>query len=133
MSEQHSDPVETVGHERRDVNIMSIVIFMAALEISMFLCALLGYAFNYGYMHWVHKAMPHVSPLSDVAPEPPLPRLQVDPADELRVYREQQTGIVESYGWLDPQRGAIRMPVERAKRLIAERGLPSRRSSEVVE
>lgn len=133
MSDHHNDPVESVGHERRDINVFSVVIFMVALEIAMFLCAIIGYGFNYGYMHWVKQTMPHVSPLTDIAPEPPSPRLQVNPADELRVYREQQTAIVESYGWVDPQSGAIRMPVERAKRLIAERGLPSRRSSEVSE
>jgi len=123
------DPVENVGHERRDINVMGIVIFLSALQISMLACCLLGFAFHKGYLHWMKISAITISPMAAYIEEPPKPRLQVDPTEELHHYREAVVPIVSSYGWIDTQKGIIRLPIERAKELVAARGLPARAKS----
>jgi hypothetical protein len=33
--------------------------------------------------------------------------------------------MLNSYGWIDQQRGIIRIPIEQAKKLIEQKGLPA--------
>jgi hypothetical protein len=56
----------------------------------------------------------------------PLPALVVDEPAVLRVYRTQQLEAQTTYGWVDQSMGTVRLPIERAKDLVLERGLPVR-------
>lgn len=57
---------------------------------------------------------------------PPEPRLQVDePATWAREYARQKASV-SGYEWIDPNAGVVRIPVERAMELLAQRGLPAR-------
>ena len=64
---------------------------------------------------------------------PPEPRLQgapgpdgpsLLPLDDWRVYKEMTDKMVASYGWVDKNGAVARIPVERAKELVAAQGLP---------
>ncbi|HXT00239.1 MAG TPA: hypothetical protein VN915_06165 [Elusimicrobiota bacterium] len=57
---------------------------------------------------------------------PPEPRLQSDPATDLRRWREEEDAALRSYSWADRARGVVRLPVERAMELVLQRGLPTR-------
>jgi hypothetical protein len=46
------------------------------------------------------------------------------PAQDIRRFREQEDQMLDSYGWIDRQNGVIRIPIEQAKKLIEQRGLP---------
>ena len=52
----------------------------------------------------------------------PAPRLQTDPAADLRAFRKQQAQELEGYAWVDRERGLVRIPLDRAMGLIAGRG-----------
>lgn len=54
----------------------------------------------------------------------PEPRLQTDPAGDLRRYRASMERTLHSYGWVDRQHGLARIPIEEAMRRVAERGIP---------
>jgi len=54
--------------------------------------------------------------------EPPAPRLQVDPALDIFDHRAAEKRVLDSYGWVDRQAGVVRIPIERAMALLAERG-----------
>lgn len=57
---------------------------------------------------------------------PPAPRLQVDePTTWAQEYARQKASVSE-YGWIDARAGIVRIPVERAMDILAERGLPAR-------
>ncbi len=56
----------------------------------------------------------------------PPPALQQNPADDLRVMRAAEDATLRSYGWIDRDAGTIRIPIERAIELTAQRGLPAR-------
>jgi len=55
---------------------------------------------------------------------PAAPYLQVAPRQDLESHRATQQAALESYGWVDEEAGAARIPIRRAMELLAERGLP---------
>jgi hypothetical protein len=60
------------------------------------------------------------------APTPPAPQLEALPAQTLDAYRAAEQQKLSSYGWVDRSTGSVRIPVDRAIELTAQRGLPSR-------
>ena len=50
--------------------------------------------------------------------------LQVKPEEDLRWMREHNATDLNGYGWVDQPAGVVRLPIDRAMDLIAERGLP---------
>ena len=58
------------------------------------------------------------------APENRFPVLQLDPQTEIEDYQRSQQRRMRSYGWVDPQKGIIQIPVDRAMYLIEQHGLP---------
>lgn len=58
--------------------------------------------------------------------EPPAPRLQPDPRADLLKQRAKEESVLQTYGWVDKSRGVVRVPIDRAIEILAERGLPSR-------
>jgi hypothetical protein len=120
-SEHQPDPVEGIGHERRDINVSAVALFILILELCMFGCCVLGLAFHKGYSYWMHISATRISPMAQYVQDAPAPRLQVDPTGDFQTYHEEQTALTTSYGWVDTQQGIVRLPIERAKALIAER------------
>ena len=56
----------------------------------------------------------------------PQPRLLVNEPANLTEFRAREHQILTTYGWEDRNTGAVRIPVERAKDLLIQRGLPVR-------
>jgi hypothetical protein len=54
----------------------------------------------------------------------PEPRLQVSTLDDLARLREKEEQILDSYRWVDKEAGIVGIPIDRAKELLLERGLP---------
>ncbi len=65
-------------------------------------------------------------PSADPAARFPQPRLQSNAAEENARQRFAEERVLASYGWLDPQSGVVRIPIDRAMDLVAQRGLPAR-------
>lgn len=58
--------------------------------------------------------------------EPPLPRLQPNPRADLLAFRAEEDAVLQTYAWVDKGRGIVRVPIERAMEILAQRGLPAR-------
>jgi len=56
---------------------------------------------------------------------PPKPRLQVNQQLDLKQVKEHEQQILHSFGWVQKESGTVRIPIDRAMDLIAERGLPA--------
>ena len=54
----------------------------------------------------------------------PAPALQISPSQDLANFRREEAASLSSYGWIDRDHKTVRIPIERAKQLILERGLP---------
>jgi hypothetical protein len=55
---------------------------------------------------------------------PPAPRLQNDEFRDLAALRRAEDSRLATYGWIDRDRGVVRIPIEEAMRIVAERGIP---------
>ena len=54
---------------------------------------------------------------------PPTPRLQTDPQDDLMRFRAAEEARLESYGWVDRDKGIVHIPIVQAMRNVARRGI----------
>lgn len=55
----------------------------------------------------------------------PQPRLETDERTQINDFRLGEEDKLNSYGWVDQNAGIIRLPIDRAMDLIAQRGLPT--------
>ena len=55
-----------------------------------------------------------------------VPSLLVREPMNLKKFRDEEEHLLTSYGWVDQNTGVVRLPIDRAKALLLERGLPVR-------
>jgi hypothetical protein len=138
---------ESLGYEGTDVRVSGIVVFLTALGIfvvvTAILCVGIGKVINNELAKadgpvnkWSHPV--DVRKLGNLATSPelqqqfatlanrfPTPRLQTDDGyQEISDMHAKEDLLLENYSWVDESRGQVRIPIERAMELIAQRGLP---------
>jgi len=129
-----------VSHERRDVNVFQISAFGIGLLIS---CIIVVFAM-WAMFDFLAKREDKVNPATAMArqqqlpPEPRLSGVTVEngaisehpnyPKVELQQLRDDEDAILKSYGWLDPAKGTVRIPIDQAIDIVARKGLPSKPS-----
>jgi hypothetical protein len=120
-----------VSHERRDVNVFQISAFGIGLLLG---CIVVVFAmvamFDFLFAREDKKNTGSATAglLSERPKLPPEPRLQAEPKVELRDLRADEDAILSSYGWVDPNKGIVRIPIDQAIDIVAQKGLPSRPS-----
>jgi len=108
-------------HESSDVTIRPVAVFIAVLFGSV-VAVMALMAWLYGFFSR-HQPQPVIvpSPLVSARQTPPEPRLQAVPALDLRALRAAEARALSTYGWVDPKAGVVRIPIDRAMDLLAER------------
>ena len=112
------------GYETRDVNLRLIMASLIGLSILIVVALLL----MWGMFRFLANRQASLNvPLSPLAgsQQPPEPRLQASPAQELQQLRAEEDEILNSYGWVNKEAEVVRIPIERAMELTLERGLPT--------
>jgi hypothetical protein len=127
MSEQPQNTAPTSHrHADYEVHLRPIVTFGLGLVIlTGLVLVLLVWLFNVFVTRQARQEVPP-APLVAAPQLPPEPRLQVAPRQELQQLRATEEALLHSYGWVDQSAGIVRIPIERAIELLAERGLPAR-------
>jgi hypothetical protein len=130
MAEQH-EVNPGVHHEHSDVNIRAILGFGAGLIVT----TAVVYVLIFGLFRYfesregVKVQAEYPLAASEGHREPPEPRLQTDPRQDLIDFRATEDDVLGSYGWVDKNAGVVRIPIEAAMKLTLERGLPARTES----
>lgn len=124
-------PDLSLGHEERDVHARPIVLAVAglvAISVAAFLAMQLLFNVLASYQARQSTAP---SPLAGEygLKEPPEPRLQVAPKQDLDALRARDASFLEHYAWVDRDAGVVRIPIGRAIEVLAARGLPARSPS----
>jgi hypothetical protein len=70
--------------------------------------------------------------MTDTVKRFPQPQLEENERQELKDVRLAEERTLHSYGWVDEKAGIVRIPIERAMELTAERGLPVRPQAEAA-
>jgi len=120
-------------HEERDLSVRLIVAFGIALAVFGVASHYLLVALFARYGAREDRRDRPTPPLHAARAEPPAPRLQDRPALDLGALREREERELSSYGWLDRNRGSLHIPIDRAMKLIAERGIPSRQAPKAAD
>jgi hypothetical protein len=140
MSNDKVKPENTNGHggfEHQDLQPSSIVYFLLSLLIVTVIC-MFGLKGLYAYLdHRERTTQEPVNPLVKQIPEDtrhvtrgypetafPNPRLEEDERNQLNGVLMEEEKKLYSYGWVDQNAGAVRIPIDRAMDLLVQRGLP---------
>jgi hypothetical protein len=115
-------------HEDSDVDVWAVGKFGIALVL-LSIVALGGLFALFRYFE--QAAGGPLPPVSrryqvDARQRPPAPQLEETPILDLARERAAEDKLLNSYGWVDRASGTVRLPIDRAIDLLAERGLPSR-------
>src|ERR1017187_9080761 len=120
-----------VSHERRDVNVFQISAFGIGLLLSCIVVVFAMWAmFDFLFSREDAKnATNPAAPMMNERPKlPPEPRLQAEPKIELKDLKADEDAILTSYGWIDPNKGIVRIPIDQAIDIDRKKGLPSKPS-----
>jgi len=130
--EEHGqDPNPGVSHERRDINVFQVTAFGIGLLLSCIVVVFAMWAmfdFFYAREDAKNASNPSALMLNERQKLPPEPRLQAEPKVELKDLRADEEAILTSYGWVDPNKGVVRIPIDQAIDIVAQKGLPSKPS-----
>jgi hypothetical protein len=146
----HSDPEKvdaSAGYERSDASIPGIAWFLASLLIFVAVIGILCY----GIGAWFNARMNRedgpnskwtktvdIRQLGNLPSSPelqnkvaeltqtfPTPRLLTDDGDQdVADLHAREDLLLNNYTWVDQSKGTVRIPIEQAMQLIAQRGLP---------
>jgi hypothetical protein len=118
-----------IGHELSDVHTRGVLVFAAGLLVIGVVIHLLVWLFLMFLAEQQARGTVWQYPLAVGQRErvPPAPRLQVNPREDLRELRSAEDAALTSYGWVDPNSGVVRIPIDEAMKLTVRRGLPARR------
>ncbi len=135
---KHGNPEGHGDYERRDIGVTGVFYFIVGLTVATFILHLV-LACLYDFLDKrARRLQPPVNPLIENVPTDtrnvparypekafPEPRLERDERDELYNVRVREEETLNSYGWVDEKAGTVRIPIERAMELEAQR-LPVR-------
>ncbi|MBI2816898.1 MAG: hypothetical protein HYX72_08150 [Acidobacteria bacterium] len=118
-----SENSNSIGYEKRDANARALLIFAAGL-IAILALILILMVVMFRYFSVAQSLGPPASPFAAERVLPPPPRLQADPREDLQRLREQENANLNSYGWVNPSAGIVKMPIDRAMDRLIQKGLP---------
>ncbi|HUB30705.1 MAG TPA: hypothetical protein VL967_13455 [Terracidiphilus sp.] len=137
----------SLGFEQSDVRITGIVVFLASLMIFVGVCGVLTWGMGKLINARLNRedgpntkwtTTVNVRELGNLPNNPelqhkmaeltqqfPTPRLQTDDGNQdVADLHQREDLLLDHYSWIDQSQGKVRIPIERAMELIAERGLP---------
>ena len=151
MEEKHHSQ-SNAGAESSTLNVGPIVWFLVSLTISTAIIFVLMTGLLDVFESSVRKQEGKPSPLANererIAPEPRVqlapsrieqvegkegPDLRDDhPLVEMARIQKAESEKLNSYSWVDEKNGVVRIPIDEAKKLLLNRGLPIRKKQLVV-
>ncbi len=113
-------------HEKRDIKVGKVA---AVGVILLGIIALAGYFIPWFLFDFMSKETdsegPPPSPLITAQQLPPPPRVQAHPQLDLANLRQAEDNQLKLYSWVDRDNGVVRIPIERAMELLAQRNAAS--------
>ncbi len=141
----------SAGYEQTDVRVTGIIVFLTSLAIFVAVCGVLTYGMGKLINAWMNKqdgptskwattvdvrqlgnlpANPELQKkMAELTQQFPTPRVQTDDGNQdVADLHQREDLLLDNYSWVDASQsgaqGKVRIPIERAMELIAQRGLP---------
>ncbi len=137
----------SLGYERSDVGVTGIVVFVVALAIFVVVGGVLCYGIGKVINARMNKedgpdskwtktvdirqlgnlpSSPEMqNKMAEITQTFPTPRVQTDDGNQdVANLHAREDLLLSNYTWVDESKGTVRIPIERAMEIIAQRGLP---------
>ena len=134
--ELHNEGVE---HDTSDVDVRAIFAFAGVVAVVTIVCAGIVWGLfgvlesqaagrdpKLSSLAMPATVMPRTTGASPYFGNAASPQLITDEPTVLKTFHGTEEKALHEYGWVDQKTGVARVPIDQAKKLIAERGLPSR-------
>jgi hypothetical protein len=138
----------SLGYERSDVGVTGILVFVVALTIFVVVGGVLCYGIGKVINARMNKedgpnskwtktvdvrqlgnfpSSPELqNKMAEITQTFPTPRVQYDDGNQdVADLHAREDLLLSNYTWVDESKGTVRIPIERAMELIAQRGLPA--------
>ena len=135
------------GFEQSDVRVTGIVVFLTALMVFVGVAGVLAYGIGKLINAQMNRedgptskwsATVNIRELGNLPNNPamqhkvaeltqqfPTPRVQLDDGNQdVADLHQREDLLLDNYTWVDRSQGKVRIPIDRAMELIAQRGLP---------
>jgi hypothetical protein len=133
------NPNANGGYERRDIGVAGVLYFLLGLAVAgLFIYFIVAGLYSYLEKRSEAEQSP-INPLVTTAPADtrripkeypqavfPNPKLEEDERGQLNGIRLQEEQTLSTYDYVDQKAGTVRIPIDRAMELVAQRGLPVR-------
>jgi len=139
----------SAGYEQSDVKVTGIVVFLTSLAIFVAVCGVVTYGLGKlinaelnredgPNTKWTTDADARIRSLGNLPTNPelqnkiaemtqkfPTPRVQTDDGNvDVADLHAREDLLLDNYSWVDRSQGKVRIPIERAMQIVAQKGLP---------
>ena len=121
------------AYETRDIKLRPLIVFAAGITVMAVASYLVIFVLFRLFSGQAATQDAQLAPASLAQPAapgeerlPPEPRIQANPAGDLKMLRDKEDAILTTYGWVDRPAGVVRVPIDVAMKLVLEQGLPVR-------
>jgi len=137
----------SAGYEQSDVKVTGILVFLVSLAILVSVCGVVTYGMGKlinAHMNkedgpnnkWTKTAQirelgnlpsnPEMqNKVAEITKSFPTPRVQTDDGNQdVADLHAREDLLLDNYTWIDQSQGKVRIPIERAMQIIAQKGLP---------
>lgn len=143
-----NEPVDTsLGYEGSDVKVAGIIVFLVSLGIFVAVTGLVCYGIGKVLNAHMNKQdgpnskwtkTVQIRDLGNMPSNPemqnkvaeitqgfPQPRVQIDDGNiDVANLHAREDILLDNYTWIDPSKRTVRIPIEQAMQIIAQKGLP---------
>ena len=114
-AEQREGERPTTAYETSDWDVGPVgLIYLGTFALLVISCLVLIAAYP-DSLHDVDRTV-HIAP--------PGPRLQTNPGDDLKDFRAQEQTQLETFYWVDREKGQVHIPIEQAMKTLVQTGIP---------
>jgi hypothetical protein len=110
------------GFEETDVNVIAV----GKVGVALLLVTILAMALLFGVFNYFKASEGGEAKSLDPTKVFPEPQLEKTPIPDLKAVRAAEDQVLNSYGWVDQNKGAVRIPIAQAMDLVVKKGLPVR-------
>jgi hypothetical protein len=139
----------STGYEQSDVKVTGIIVFLTSLAIFVAVCGVVTYGIGKlinahldredgPNTKWTKDVDHQIRQLGNLPANPdlqnkvsemtksfPTPRVQTDDGNQdVADLHAREDLLLENYSYVDQSKGTVRIPIERAMEIIAQKGLP---------
>ncbi len=109
------------GYEKRDISVVAVALFAASLVLALLIVHYLALG-TFHHLAGQSSGYAAPSPLAKTREEFTGPRLLVNQKLDMETFRASEDNLLNNYGWVDRNRGVVRIPIDRAIDLLAQQG-----------